>query len=252
MAQPKSAPSNPEDVEEESTRELILQLRAQVKKLELKVDDLEKTVKEQSKRVHFQAYVLWTDPKSKNELKTVTYDGLDTHSSDCGMDKNTGTFTAKQPGIYFFNFQATTKGGDCVVYIRHKTGENEWQDRRVARGRSQGPLASQDTPITVSAVLTVSVGDTVRIELKGDLLRTSSDRCIQFQGFQISQEYSGPMTGSGPFTWHEQEGGSVITGDDDRARRFLAASNIQIVGDFKPLYAIEVGENERYEVRLPQ
>jgi len=243
MAQPKSAPTNPEDVEEESTREVILQLRAQVKKLELKVDKLEKTAKEESKRVHFQAYVLWTDPKAKNELKTVTYDGLDTHSSDCGMDKNTGTFTAKQPGVYFFNFQASTKGGDCVVYLRHKTAK---YDRRVARGQSQGPLASQDTPITVSAVLTVSVGDTVRIELKGDLLRTSNDRCIQFQGFQISQEYSGPMTGFGPFTRHEQKGGDVITGDDEQARAYLKANKIHAIGDFKPGQVLELNENMKF------
>ena len=109
----------------------------------------------------------------------MTYTGLETATQNCGMNIQTGIFTASKPGLYLFSIHGSSKrrmdNRFSEVVIEHNGSE-------VARGTD----GNGDSYISASALIKLFQSDNVRVDLIGGL-SSGPGRVIYFQGVQLSQ-----------------------------------------------------------------
>ena len=115
----------------------------------------------------------------------ITYTHLVINEGDA-MDIASGTFTAKQSGVYFFTVSATTYIDSAHTYIKvMKNGRIEFE---IDESQSGGITDKRYRNISYQWMLDLDAEDTVKLKVKSNrLLCDAEDDFVHFTGQLVSQ-----------------------------------------------------------------
>ena len=113
--------------------------------------------------------------------KIVNYQGCDLDTTDGAMDQNTGKFTAKKSGVYYFHFQTHVQGGNHA-FVDIMKGST-----RLARVGNYQLVHSSGT-MTTSSVAGLEESEEVHVNLFGTNcnIHSNPNKYTVFKGFFLA------------------------------------------------------------------